>query len=29
MEGVRVPSKFCNREFLSKETRKIHYKIIE
>ena len=28
MEGVRVPCKFCNREFLSKETPKIHYKII-
>ena len=28
MEGVRVPCKFCNSEFLSKEPRKIHYKII-
>lgn len=28
MEGVRLPCKFCNRDFLSKETRKRHYKII-
>ena len=28
MQGIRVPCKQCNTEFLSKETRKIHYKII-
>ena len=27
-KGIRVPCKFCNTEFLSKEARKMHYKII-
>ena len=28
MEGIRVPCKYCNQKFLSKETRATHYKII-
>ena len=28
MEGVRVPCKYCNQKFLSKENRATHYKII-
>ena len=28
MGGVRVPCKYCDKSFLSKETRKTHYKII-
>ena len=28
MKGIRVPCKSCEKSFLSKETRKTHYKII-
>ena len=28
MQGIRVPCKYCGKSFLSKETRKTHYKII-
>lgn len=28
MAGVRIPCKYCEKSFLSKETRKTHYEVI-